>query len=121
MAEQIVPRDVFVADPVRARSPEWDYGVHWTEGGRDWPRWRVSWIVETGELYAVESSNSPAVEVIVLGVIEKDGEYPYSAGTRAWSEFNRRQPIEKLMDGWAEDGPRTLDWIRNRIARAVTA
>ena len=42
------------SEPKRKRSGEVDSGCWWTLHGdpREFPRWSVSWIIETGELYA---------------------------------------------------------------------
>jgi hypothetical protein len=100
-------------DPVRARSPEWDYGVHWIEReGMAWPIWRVSWIVETGELYAVKLAGDN--EVRVLGVVPKVGDYPYNR-EQTWKAFNDAQTIEQVMKDWAEEPRRPLVWAVERL------
>jgi hypothetical protein len=118
MEEREIPRDLFHAEERRARSPEWDFGVHW-RGEADWPRYRVSWIVETGELYA-EAPRQPLApsNVLLLAVVEKVGEYPYG-DHEAWREFNQAQPVERIMDGWAY--AETLDWIRDRLSAVVAS
>lgn len=60
----------YAGRPERARSGEADYGVHWRAGGRDWPRWRVSYVQATGEVYAFEQAAKSRVRV--LGVIPPD-------------------------------------------------
>jgi len=48
-----------IKDHRRLVSREIDFGVNWTLTGKErWPHWRVSWIEETGELYAVEMTES---------------------------------------------------------------
>jgi hypothetical protein len=124
MTDLVHVRDAFESVERRRFSPEWDFGVHWqfSDRGPEWPRYRVSWILETGELYAVANTGPDARNVHVLAVVEKVGDYPYpsdSAGGyssgRAWTTFKDAQEIERLMDGWADEG-RSLDWIRRRVA-----
>jgi hypothetical protein len=102
-------------------SPEWDYGVHWIETkGRTWPGWRVSWVVETGDVYAV-CTGKPSV--VVLGNVPRVGEYPYgqrSVRTDSWTEFKDAQTIERLMDGWWDEPHRPLSWVLARL-EGVTA
>lgn len=75
--------------PARARSPEVDYGCWWVlKHPRDWPKWRVSLIVDTREVYAVALDGQQPDRFIVLGRVP-DGEDPRAA-------------MERLMDGWAE-------------------
>jgi hypothetical protein len=110
----------FHDDPVRYRSPEWDFGVMWIDTGAvyRWPLWRVSWIVETGELYAQTGNR-----IKLLGIVPPVGEYPYpsadpSARNRmdAWTAFKDAQTIERIMEGWAEGEPhKPLQWIMDRL------
>ena len=92
----------WAADPRRAKSPEVDFGVHWYEeravrGGVFWPTWRISWIQNTGELYAVEQASSSPERprrFVVLGV------------------FPTREEVERFMEGWAER-PRRIGPVVN--------
>ena len=106
----------YADDERRRRSPEWDYGVHWQDGVTDWPRYRVSWVVETGDLYAVK----PGVNgVLLLGNVPKVGEYPYTRtpGYNAWTVFKNMQPIEQVLAGWAEEPVQSLEWVLYRLAK----
>lgn len=100
------------ANELRRRSPEWDYGVHWQPETSHWPVWRVSWVVETGELYTVCTSDG---RLVVLGVCEKVGEYPYGQHSRDWAAFNDEQLVEMVMKGWAEVTPPKLSWVTARL------
>jgi len=94
---------LFRDDPRRTRSPEVDFGVHWYEYKlfRPWnPRWRVSWISDTGELYGVESvPDYPGRRYVVLGI------------------FETREQVENYMRGWAEK-PMILGPLANSEAIA---
>jgi hypothetical protein len=100
-----------------AHSPEWDYGVHWQDGVREWPLWRVSWVVETGDLYASSPDG-----VLLLGNVAKVGEYPYgeARGFDAWRRFRDAQPIEQVLEGWAEQPVASLEWVLYRLAKHET-
>lgn len=71
-------------DERRARSGEWDSGGAWTLHGdrNEWRKWSVSWIGDTGELYARN---------------ERDDEYIVLAVTRA----NDLARSEFLLEGWS--------------------
>jgi hypothetical protein len=71
----------WIDEPKRARSGEVDFGVWWTLAGneREFPRWRVSWIKDTGELYACQPAKD---KLIVLGVIPE------------------RQAVEQVLEDW---------------------
>jgi hypothetical protein len=108
--------DAFYADDERRRrSPEWDYGVAWRSSADElWPRWRVSWVVATGDVYAVKIARDPLV--LLLGVVPPLGEYPYGEGSAAWHDFARVQPVERVLAGWAELDEQVLGWVVERIA-----
>jgi len=108
-----VTLEQFYADvPKRMASPEWDFGVNWYSF-RPYPLWRVSWVVETGEVYAYCGARDT---VRVLGIVPPVGEYPWSAGMPAWTAFKDAQQIETVMDGWAEgDFHKSLAWVEQRL------
>jgi hypothetical protein len=64
--------------PQRARSEELTFGAWWKMDGK---RWRVSWIVKTGELYA---SQLDADHFILLG------------------HFRDRKAVNQMMREWFE-------------------
>jgi hypothetical protein len=115
----------FYAERGGQHSPEWDYGVQWVQDqGHTWPNWRVSWVVETGDVYAV-CTGKPSV--VVLGIVPRVGEYPYGTDTEIvmsrmeqWHDFKQAQTIERLMDGWADESHRSLSWVLTRL-EGVTA
>lgn len=113
----------FADDPRRERSGEADFGVWWREQAA-FPVWRVSWVEETGEVYAIclhgggidagrnavaVAAGEPTGRVEVLGVIpaDLDASVPYAH-------------VEAALDGWADQcGKRdSLTWVRQRIALA---
>ena len=67
------------------------------------PRYRVSWIEATGELYALALSEFDDLRrVEILGVVDTHEE------------------VEQLLMGWEalSYGESTLEWVRERAARA---
>jgi hypothetical protein len=87
---------VWSAVPQRALSPEVDYGVNWgLLSPRDWPRWRVSFILSTAEVYAVELNGLD--HFAVLGQVEPT-----------------REAAEAALQGWA-DGEMTLVSLAGRF------
>ncbi len=84
------------AAPRRAFSPEVDYGVNWgLVSPRDWPKWRVSFILSTGEIHAVELNGLD--RFAVLGQVEL-----------------RREAAETALKNWA-DGEMTLVSLAGRF------
>lgn len=86
-------------DAVRRQSPESDFGVLWTEPDLPfptYPRYRVSWVERSGELYALELDGDERLEV--LGVTYAPDE---------------------ALQGWEYEceKPGSLEWVRERISR----
>jgi hypothetical protein len=80
---QVVRRyDEWSGLPCRRRSPEVDFGVWWRVPGSLYT-WRVSWVQNTGELYARE--------------LAPDGDRFVLLGA-----FLTREAVEARMAGWAE-------------------
>ncbi len=72
------------SEPKRKHSGEVDSGCWWTLHGdpREFPRWSVSWIIETGELYAWSARDDKYI--LLISTAPRD---------EARSEF--------LLEGWA--------------------
>ncbi len=94
-------RSWIAKDNVRSISNEVDFGFYWTPNGNEnvFPRWRVSWIVNTGELYAVQVAKD---RYILLDVVRE------------------RTEVDKLMEGWAESGSPIYHNLRS-LARRIEA
>ena len=95
--------DFYAENEERRRSGEADYGVWWTELNHNWPKWRVSYIQKTGEVYAVQLSAGSQVKL--LGVLPPDDASIYY------------QTLDRILEGWADviQKPGSLDWIRTRL------
>ncbi len=94
------------ADPRRRLSGKCDYGVWWQDD-RPFPRFRVSYIKATGEVYAVELIGVGRVEL--LGQVQPDeGDHYY-------------RTLDKILTGWADHcgEPGGLSWVRSRLEAAA--
>jgi hypothetical protein len=98
--KELTLQEFYASDPRRAHSHEVDYGSLWRESAPV-PTYRLAWVENTGELYAVQLSeaderNDP---VEVLGVL--------------WSW----QQVDSCLAGWPErcGGQRSLLWARERV------
>lgn len=90
---EVLPAWEFFSLEERKVSLEVDFGVHWEVGGQSWPRWRVSWIEGTGELYAI-----PLIPPdYSMAVWRKDNRPVVILGT-----FKDRESVEAAMAGWSE-------------------
>lgn len=86
----------FLANKTRVRSRELDFGVWWRDG-RNYPTYRVSWIVDTGEVYALDQTEQ---RVEILGKVATEAE------------------VERKLDGWAGicGLMQSLQWVRDKLA-----
>lgn len=89
----------WIAEPARARSPEVDYGCWWwIRRPTEHPRWRVSFIVDTGEVYAVAMAGQRPDQFIVLGRVTggrqamEAADPPFGGQVRGWAEGEMRLP-----------------------------
>jgi hypothetical protein len=90
----------------RARyySPEKDFGVWWIRGTAPWPRYRVTWVKDTGEVYCYRlagwASDPWDGAIEILGGVAEEPE------------------LERRLAGWedkcGEDNG--LEWIQRRLA-----
>lgn len=96
-----MPKEIFFADERRAKSGEIDFGVWWRDGS-EYPTYRVSFIVDTGELYALDMQETNAE---LIGVIE------------GANEEDRRATVEAVLEGWADKCGQlnSLSWVRRRV------
>lgn len=101
--------EAFWLDDIRRwRSMESDYGVHWHDGLRRWPTWRVSHLQDTGELIAV-CQRSGLGPVRLIAVVPSDPVEPGEAWYRT---------LEAILDGYADPAVTNHDlaWFARRLA-----
>lgn len=104
--------EFYAADPRRASSGEADYGCWWMADS-PWPKFRVSYVRATGEVYALKLGDRPLGDrpgegrVEVLGVVPPDkGEHYYAT-------------LDRILDTWAEhcgSDLHGLSWVQERLA-----
>jgi hypothetical protein len=112
--------EFYDADPRRRESQEIEFGREWTDASGT--RTELSWVVATGELYAMAEPAEPVfmdpigdtrvpdlptelVTVEILGVVPE------------------RAEIDRLLAGWEEtmeQAPNSIQWVRDRLAGAGT-
>jgi len=94
--------DFYAENEERRRSGEADYGVWWTAPGQSWPKWRVSYIQKTGEVYAVQLNGG---QVKLLGIVPPDDAPIYY------------QTLDRILIGWSGviQEPGSLDWVQARL------
>lgn len=103
-------QEFYDQNPARRHSEEVDYGCHWTlidcppHFGLA-PRWRVSYVRNTGEVYAVRLSRQDE-PLYVLAIVPPD-----EVDDREFRELYYAT-LEGILDGWAERcaKPNSLPW-----------
>jgi hypothetical protein len=102
-------------DPRRRTSDEVEYGQDWSDA--DGVRHEISWVVDTGELYAMREPNA-AIEVDPVGDEWMD-QLPSDAITvEVLGIVNDRAEVDRRLTGWEQAMPTafSLNWVRERIA-----
>jgi hypothetical protein len=106
--------EFYDADPRRRESDEVEFGQDWSDA--DGVRCEISWVVDTGELYAMREPDAPIdmdpvgdefveklptelVTVDVLGVVQG------------------REAVDAMLAGWQEAmrAPNSVQWVRARV------
>lgn len=106
-------------------SPESDFGVHWAFDERTaFPRWRVSVVHDTGDVYAIQQSSAARVELLAEGlphgcqptIIGLTGSAAHGSMTvEHVTNSCAYRAADFLLAGYAEEGTRLLSWARERL------
>ena len=126
--DSLVDEEFYSDNPARRRSPETDYGVHWRLDG--WAgTWRVSYVRDTGEVYAVfqgptQSGRLPTGEIIIAtgpeeGPVLLLGHFPWKPSDleEAGPRDVYYRSLELLLEGWPERcvQPNGLVWVIEKL------
>lgn len=108
--------DFYAANEDRRTSGEADFGVWWTEPGQPYPKYRVSYIHATGEVYAVALNRDDKGPyhgpVLLLGVVPPDDQPDGPVGRRTYY-----RTLDTILEGWPQrcGQPGGLQWVRERL------
>ena len=103
-------------DPRRRRSEELEFGRDWNDDGG---RYEVSWVEDTGEVYAMsEPSGGIVTDPIGDNIVTNVSEHQLIVTILGL--VPGRDAIAAVMHGWedAMSGGAGLEWVRRRIAAA---
>ena len=102
----------YAADERRRDSEEADYGIDWQLSGWE-HRWRVSYVRNTGEVFAVHQGHVVG-PVFMLGHVPPD-----PVGGRGRDTLFYRT-LDDILSGWPEHCSREdgLNWLRDCLANA---
>ena len=95
--------EFYAENEERRKSGEADYGYWWRSPELDWPRWRVSYIQKTGEIYAIQVKDNGMVKL--LGIVPPDDDRIYY------------QTLDRILEGWADaiHNPGSLVWVERKL------
>jgi hypothetical protein len=100
--------DFYQEDERRRQSTEVELGDAWTNESDPGTTYEISWIEDTGEVYAmrVEASSKAAIS---------------SPNVQLLGKVAQRQELEDLLGGWqdAMGDPGSLTWLKERLKGSV--
>jgi len=109
--------EFYDADPRRRESDEVEFGQDWSDA--DGVRCEISWVADTGELYAMREPDAP-IDMDPVGdeFVEK---LPTELVTvEVLGVVPGRDAVDALLAGWqdAMGAPNSVEWVVTRLARA---
>jgi hypothetical protein len=110
--------EFYSADERRRQSAEVEFGNNWfdTKGSR----YELSWIQDTGELYAMLELVPEADSWTPFGDIEVENVKVDSLLVTVLAVIPTREEVEALLDGWADQmtEPDGVHWVAARLTAA---
>jgi hypothetical protein len=104
-----------------AHSGESDFGVFWTNPDTRFPRFRVSVVHNTGDVYALDLSR-PMGSVELLGTLEHVKVCADLPNRAHDTELCAYKIAERVLEGWTDriNEIGSLTWVRGRLAEVET-
>jgi hypothetical protein len=108
--------EFYDADPRRRESEEIEFGREWSSSG---VRTELSWVADTGELYAM-AEPAGSVEMDPLGDTRVDDLPTELVTVEILGVIADRAEVDQLLAGWegamGAKGGNSIQWVRDRIA-----
>jgi hypothetical protein len=111
----------YSADERRRRSVEVEFGNNWFDAKGN--RYELSWVEDTGELYAMLELTPEADTWTPFGDIEVEDASVDSLVVTVLGTIATRDEVEQLLDGWAGHMVETdgVHWVAERLQEAGIA
>jgi len=111
----------YSADERRRQSAEVEFGNNWFDAKGS--RYELSWVEDTGELYAMLEPVPEADSWTPFGDIEVEDVKVDTLAIIVLGEIGTRIELEQLLDGWAGQmaEPNGVDWVAGRLQAAGIA
>jgi hypothetical protein len=111
----------YSADERRRQSAEFEFGTDWFD--EKGSRYELSWVEDTGELYAMLEL-APGVESFTPFGDEEVEKLPVDrVVVVVIAHIDTRGEVESILEGWADQmvKPDSIAWVRQRLrAHGVT-
>jgi len=109
------------ADERRRRSAEVEFGNNWFDAKGN--RYELSWVEDTGELYAMLELTPEADTWTPFGDIEVEDAKVDSLVVTVLGSIATRDEVEQMLDGWAGHMVETdgVHWVAERLQEAGIA
>jgi hypothetical protein len=111
----------YSADERRRRSAEVEFGNNWFDAKGN--RYELSWVEDTGELYAMLELTPEADTWTPFGDIEVEDAKVDSLVVTVLGSIATRDEVEQMLDGWAGHMVETdgVHWVAERLQEAGIA
>ena len=108
----------YSADERRRQSAEVEFGNNWFDANGN--RYELSWVEDTGELYAMLEKSPEADSWTPFGDIEVEEARVDTLLVTVLGSVTTRAAVEDLLSGWAEHmgEPDGVHWVADRLQDA---
>jgi hypothetical protein len=109
--------DFYDEDPRRRQSDEIEYGDGWTRHADVHATYRLSHVLDTGELYVVREPHPGGILARYLDQLNVDQADPDQLTVEILATVPSEE-ADQLFDGWqdAMTGTNSLPWVEERLA-----
>ncbi len=109
--------EFYEADPRRRASDEREYGDGWTEQRDPHATYRISRVIDTGEVYAVREPHPGGILARYLDELRIDQADVNELTVEVLGTFTG-DDLDKALDGWSTAMTRhnSLDWARGQLS-----
>ncbi|MFI5052887.1 MAG: hypothetical protein ACHQDE_00880 [Acidimicrobiia bacterium] len=108
--------EFYDADPRRRSSEETEFGREWSDaaGGRT----ELSWVADTGELYAMAEPAEPVFMDPVGDTVVPELDVKFVT-VEILGVVTDRERLDQLLAGWegVMSEPNSLQWVRDRLTQ----
>jgi hypothetical protein len=111
----------YSADERRRQSVEIEFGNNWFDVNGN--RYELSWVEDTGELYAMLELTPEAGTWTPFGDVEVDSTKVDSLVVTVLATIATQDEVEQLLDGWADHmaDPDGVHWVADQLQAAGIA